>query len=148
MSLNISLYNISDEPEKIRKNLPTVTPVTGTIKDPGSVDILNPVILLSGDADPNCNYCYIDFFDRYYFVKEVSVRSGLCELHCSVDVLMSYQSDILALPAIAARAQTDNDQYSSYLYDNQQRLYTYKTIATKLITTFTYGSNFVLITAG
>lgn len=148
MSIAVSLYNMTDEPEKIRKNLPTVTPVTGTIRDSGEIDVLNPVILIAGTVDPSINYCYIDVFDRYYFVKSVSVRTGLTELHCTVDVLMSYQTDILALPAIAARAQTDNDQYSSYIYDNQQRLYTYKTIATKLITTFTYGSNYILITAG
>ena len=148
MSISISLYNTADEPNRIKKNLPTVTPVSGTIRDPGSVDVLNPVILIAGTVDPACNYCYIDVFDRYYFVRSVSVRSGLTELHCNVDVLMSYQADILSLHAIADRSQTSNDQYSSYLVDKLQRCYTYKTICTRRLHTFTYGATYILITAG
>ena len=148
MSIKVYLYNMLQEPERIQKTLPTVSPIEGTIRDPGSVDVLEPVILIGQNVDPSCNYCYIDLFDRYYNMKPVSVRTGLTELHCSVDVLMSYSSDILALPAIAARTQVSNDQYSSYLIDTQQRIYTYKTICTRLLHTFSYGSDFILITAG
>lgn len=148
MSIKVYLYNTADEPNRIRKTLPTVTPVTGTIRDPGSVDVLQPDILIAGTVDPSCNYCYIDVFDRYYFVNSTSIRSGLTELHCTVDVLMSYQSDILALPAIAARAQTENNQYSSYLIDSQQKCYTYKTICTRRLHTFSYSPTYILITAG
>lgn len=148
MSIKVYLYNTADEPNRIQKTLPTVSPVEGTIRDPGSVDVLQPDILIAGTVDPSCNYCYIDVFDRYYFVNSTSIRSGLTELHCSVDVLMSYKTDILALPAIAARAQTENDTYSSYLIDNQQRCYTYKTICTRRLHTFSYAATYVLITAG
>lgn len=146
--MNISFWNTGDEPNRILKSLPTVTPVSGTIRDPGSVDVLNPVILVAGTVDPNVNYCYIDVFDRYYWVRSTSFRNGLTEITCSVDVLMSYASDILALQAIAARAQTENDQYSSYLIDREQRMYTYKTICTRRLHTFSYSSSYVLITAG
>jgi hypothetical protein len=146
--MNISFWNTGDEPNRILKSLPTVTPVSGTIRDPGSVDVLNPVILVAGTVDPNVNYCYIDVFDRYYWVRSTSFRNGLTEITCSVDVLMSYASDILALHAIAARAQTENDQYSSYLIDREQRMYTYKTICTRRLHTFSYSSSYVLITAG
>lgn len=148
MSINIYLYNSADEPNRIKKSLPTVTPVSGTIRDPGSVDVLNPVVLVASGVDPSCNYCYIDVFDRYYFVRSVSVRTGLTELHCNIDVLMSYKTDILALHAIADRTQTDGDRYSSYLIDKLQRCYTYKTICTRRLHTFSYSPTYILITAG
>ena len=146
--MNISFWNMTAEPNRIQKPLPTVTPLSGTIHDPGSVDVLNPVILIAGTVDPSANYCYIDTFDRYYWIRSRSFRDGLTEITCSVDVLMSYASDILSLPAIAARAQTENDQYSSYLMDREQRMYTYKTICTRRLHTFTYGGSYILITAG
>ena len=146
--MNISIWNTADEPNRIRKSLPAVTPVSGTVRDPGSVDVLNPVILIAGQVDPAANYCYIDVFARYYWIRSRSIRNGLTELSCTVDVLMSYAADILRLPAIAARTQTDGDRYSSYLIDREQRTYTYKTICTRRLNTFSYGGNYILITAG
>ena len=67
--MNISIWNTADEPNRIRKSLPTVTPVSGTVRDPGSVDVLNPVILIAGQVDPAANYCYIDVFSRMQIEK-------------------------------------------------------------------------------
>lgn len=146
--MEITVYNTASEPNAIYKDLGTGVQISGTVRDPGEISVTDPVVLIAAAVDPSINYCYISDFGRYYYCTVRSIRDGLTELTCHVDVLMSYQADILALPVIAARTQTDNDQYSSYLYDTEQQIYAYKTIATKLITTFTYGSNFVLITAG
>lgn len=146
--MTVTVYNTTSEPQAIYKSLGTGVQFTGTVKDPGDISVTNPTVLIYAAVDPAVNYCYIDTFDRYYHVMCRSVREGLTELICKVDVLMSYQTDILNLPAIAERAQTENDQYSSYLRDTQQRMYTYKTICTRRLHTFSYGSNYILITAG
>lgn len=146
--MTVTLYNTTSEPNALYKTLGTGTQYTGTVRDSGEISVTDPVLLIAASLDQAINYAYISEFDRYYFVKLTAVREGLTEISCSVDVLMSYQTDILALPAIAERAQTENDQYSSYLIDKEQRMYTYKTICTRRLHTFSYGSSYILITAG
>lgn len=145
--MTVTVYNVTSEPNALRKTLGTGTQYTGTVRDPGEISVTDPVILIAAGLDPSVNYCYISDFGRYYFVRLNSVREGLTELICSVDVLMSYQSDILNMSVIADRTNTENDQYSSYLIDEKQRVYAYKTICTRLLHTFSY-SDYILITAG
>lgn len=146
--MEITVYNTTSEPNAINKTLGTGTQISGTVRDPGEISVTDPVVLIAAGVDPSINYCYISDFGRYYYCTVRSIREGLSELTCHVDVLMSYQSDILSLSAIAERAQTDGDRYSSYLPDNMQKMYTYKTICTRRLHTFSYGSSYILITAG
>lgn len=146
--MTVTVYNVTAEPNAISKSLGTGVQVSGTVRDPGEISVTDPVVLIAAGVDADVNYCYIDSFARYYYCTCKAVREGLTELICHVDVLMSYAADILALPAIAERAQTDGDRYSSYLPDNMQKMYTYKTICTRRLHTFSYGSNYILITAG
>lgn len=146
--MEITVYNTTSEPNAINKTLGTGTQISGTVRDPGEISVTDPVVLIAAGVDPSINYCYISDFGRYYYCTVRSIREGLSELTCHVDVLMSYQSDILSLQAIAERAQTDGDRYSSYLPDNMQKMYTYKTICTRRLHTFSYGSSYILITAG
>lgn len=145
--MTVTLYNVSDEPSRVRKRLGTGTQYTGVVRDTGEVSVTDPVILVSANLDPGINYAYISDFSRYYYVKIRSVRVGLVEISCHVDVLMSYQADILEAAAIADRTSTENDRYSSYLIDDRQRVYTFKTICTRLMHTFEFG-DYILITAG
>ena len=56
--------------------------------------IANPVFIVSGDYF-TANYA--QFAGQYYFVDDVvSVHNGLCEIHCSKDVLATYKSQIQA----------------------------------------------------
>lgn len=146
--MTVTVYSTPSEPNRITKSLGTGTGYTGTVKDPGEVSVTDPVVLIAASLDPAVNYCYIDTFGRYYYVELRAVRESLTELHCKVDPLMSYSSDILALPAIAARTTTDGDHYSSYLPDELQKMYAYKTICTRLLHTFSYAGDYILITAG
>lgn len=148
MSVTITLYNTTSEPNAISKILDTGTGYTGTVRDSGELSVTDPVVMVSGAVDPTRNYMYISEFGRYYWITQKGYREGLTEISGHVDVLMSYQADILSLPAIAERAQTQNDQYSSYLYDKQQLCYAYKTICTRRLHTFSYDVTYILITAG
>lgn len=56
--------------------------------------IANPVFIVSGDYF-TANYA--QYAGMYYFVDDVvSVHNGLCEIHCSKDVLATYKSQIQA----------------------------------------------------
>ena len=58
---------------------------------------LNPTILIYSDLSLEImNYCYIDEFNRYYFIDKIEqVRKNLYRIHCKVDVLESYKLEIL-----------------------------------------------------
>lgn len=144
--LNVTFYNFTGEPDTIQKTIGTGTQLTGTARN--EIDQVNPTLLFEG-VPLGSNYAYIDSFGSYYYCDPPSpVRSGIYSVSMHRDPLTTFASQILGLPAIAARTQTEGDRYSSYLPDNEQRCYTYKTICTRLIHTFAYGSNYILITAG
>ena len=60
-------------------------------------DRLNPNILIYSDLSLEImNYCYIDEFNRYYFIDKIEqVRNNLYRIRCKVDVLESYKIEIL-----------------------------------------------------
>ena len=123
MSINATFYNNQSELNKIGKNLVTLTgPVPILIKDQTS--IVDPVITVSGITDAYaaaCNYIYLDGFARYYFVNDVkSVRNGVWELSCHVDVLQSFRTGILNQPAIIARQEK---YWNLFINDGQFKVY-------------------------
>ena len=65
----VTLYNISDEPNRVRKRLGTGTQYTGVVRDTGEVSVTDPVLLVAANLDPSINYAYISEFSRYYYVK-------------------------------------------------------------------------------
>lgn len=149
MSITIKLYNVSDENNTINKTLGTSTDFSGTIRDPGSVDVVHPEILIESNIY-GYNYAYIDEFHRYYYITELTqVRNGLCMLSLESDPLMSFASDILALPAIAGRVSGGNGElFNSYLHDEKMRLLSADICGTWVIHSFAYGNQYVLVTAG
>lgn len=55
------------------------------------------------------NYMYIEEFGRYYFIDDiVSVRNRLWTIHATVDVLMSFSSDILSTECIIDKVENEN----------------------------------------
>lgn len=143
--MTITFYNYVGEPATIRKQLGTGYTITGSMRGP--IDDQSPYITAEHIPD-GVNYAYIAELGAYYYMdpKDI-IRTGICGAQLRRDPLMTFASQILALPAIAARAQTDGDRYSSYLIDTEQRMYAYKTICTRLLHTFEYG-DYILITAG
>lgn len=62
-----------------------------------NTDINHPVLKLKSE-NVDYNYCYIEYFHRYYFVNKPEGRNGEhILLNCNVDVLMSYKDELLEL---------------------------------------------------
>lgn len=146
--MTVNWYVSTDNPKKINKSLGEPIATSPDIMPFEAVDLDSPKIILAYNSSLlNVNYAELD--GRYYFVDEPILDTGnrmIFTMH--PDLLMTYQSGILALPAIADRTQVANNQFSSYLVDTEQRVYTFKTICTRLMHTFQYGSDYILITAG
>ena len=122
--MNIRLYNISDNPNKVKKS---VDKNGGTLienvrfKETDSLNVLTPTLILNMSTEvSNCfkfNYVYIPKTTRFYYITNISTRSGLILIECKVDVLMSWSSDILKSKQYVLR--NENLYKHPYLMDSE-----------------------------
>ena len=58
------------------------------------------------------NYCFCSNLDRYYFIRNVIyLKTGLVELQCDVDPLMSFKDDILNSTQLVTRQENKQQKY-------------------------------------
>lgn len=146
MSFSIILQRNNSEVNKVDKSLTTITTMTGTLKNETS--IIDPVILFEASLSDlkNCNYCTISEFGRSYFVNNIrSIRNGLVELSCHVDVLSTYKSQIRQQFAIVKRQQ---ENWNLYLNDGSFKVYQNPMVLTKQFPAGFTTPSFVMAVAG
>lgn len=94
-----------------RKNSTAIPTDAGTeieIKLKNGCSFLSPVFLLRSESFV---YNYCKFNERFYWVNDiVSVRDNLFEVHCNVDALGTWKSDIEETAAMVEYSASDNDQ--------------------------------------
>lgn len=113
--IEIIFYKNSSETNRLDKTeyLVKVFSLNGVLR--GATSITNPVIQIEMFQVPDCNYCYIPVFNRYYYIDDIiSVRTRLWELSMSVDPLMSYKDKVLKVSALVSRNEED---YNLFIND-------------------------------
>lgn len=123
MSISLSLLQTYSDNRALRKSYNGLYTTTCTIKAPCS--IIDPVFVIEYTNDAlNANYCYCSNLGRYYFVKDrILATGGRIELHCHVDVLMSFQSAIQSLTTDIVRYEGAG---INYVPDNMLPIYPQK----------------------
>ena len=145
--MKLILYNNHSESNKLNKTLIKIIELEGVLREPTSLTTpnitieLNPQLLDDNYVVDNnqayvkyneefvswdyfiyhnvlsANYCYIPYFNRYYYVEEIiSVRNNLWQIVLKVDVLMSFASKIREQKGYISRNEND---YDEFLIDNQ-----------------------------
>lgn len=145
--ITVKTYKYDSPNFFIDKTLIAMDTYTGVLKDETSV--LDPVFEVESDSSlANCNYVWIEEFNRYYYVTNIiSVTDKLWRLTCHVDVLMTYKPQIKAHGAIVSRQQ---NLFNLYLPDGE----TFKVEQGSLVVQkefpngFTAGESFVLVACG
>lgn len=80
------------------------------------IDLSNPVFRVQLDYVPTFNYCYIDSFNRYYYITNIKcIINNLYEISCDIDVLMTYKSYILNSTQYVSRQEKE---YNEFLIDD------------------------------
>lgn len=150
MSFPIVFYRNLSNSNVVSKEIVEIYTLEGTLRDGAS--LLDPVILVEANAPGfhanHINYLYVEQFERYYYITNiVSVNHTLWELHCHVDVLMSYAEQIREQEAIVARQE---GKYNMYLDDGIFMTYQNPKVQLKLFSNPTpfETQEFVLIVAG
>lgn len=147
--MTLNLYNNGDAPNKLDKTLSSAHTVT--VSNNGvnlELGVTSPIITAAGNLS-GYNYAEITDFGRYYFIDDIAIlRNGVTRLRLRVDPLMSFNTDIKAMQAVAMRAEGRAKQ-SPYLYDNRRPIQSYQVYRTYELFTFTgMGAYAILVTAG
>ena len=147
MAITMSLYQVSDDPRVMGKNIPTATSThTITLKDGCSID--RPVVSFSAQASAVAalNYAYIDTFQRYYYITDrKSLINGVMELTLESDPLESFKTEIKARTATITRNQSDAN---GYLRDDQYTALGYEKVASKNFPISLDDFSYILMTVG
>ena len=147
MSFTIIVQTNQSERNRLDKTLVDLETLTGTLR--GDTSIIDPVIIVEGALETlrEANYLTVPSFGRSYFINNIrSMRNGLVELTCHVDVLTSYKSQIRANSAIIHRSERNWD-----LYINDGSLVSEqggKVTTERFGGSFTGAHSFVLVLAG
>lgn len=101
-----------------KKDNSTLRPsIGGTVIDcflKNSTSITNPTFVLTVE---NFNITYVKWDDRYYFVSDImSIKNGVIELSCSLDVLATYKEQILQT---IAYIECSTSKFNSNLLDKR-----------------------------
>lgn len=120
-----------------------------TIK--GEFSLENPafIIAFSELENRNFNYIYVPEVSRFYFVKNtVRMTGNLFAVECEVDVLESFQNEILSLVCIVDKQEYLN-KANKYYDDNSYVNLPKETVNTINFTNgFNENGSYVLICAG
>lgn len=91
--MQATFYKTLDNKNVINKTL--TSPLNVELKLRDNQDVIAPVLKMSVNVTPY-NYCYIPFFNRFYFVEKIEKQGKLFIVGLYCDVLESYKADILA----------------------------------------------------
>ena len=146
MAFDIVLQRNNSERNKVTKDVSDLLTVSGKLKTETS--IIDPVIMIECDlsAVTGCNYMTIQTFGRSYFVNNIrSIRTGLVEFSCHVDVLSSFADEIRGNIAIVRKQE---NKWNLYLNDGSFKIYQNPNVLTKAFPSGFTTQEFVLAVAG
>jgi len=134
MAFTIILYKTTAENNRLNKTLTDAISLSGTLRE--ECNITAPDILIETSTNiAMYNYCYIETFGRYYFIKNItSVRNGLWRISLKCDVLMTYNAQIKTLECIVDRSSSN---YNALIHDPEYMMQANTRIRTK-----TFGYTF------
>ncbi len=147
MAINMSLYQVSDDPKVMGKTIPEpISTHVIKLKDGCSVD--QPVVTFSAMASAIAplNYAYIDVFGRYYYITDrKSVVNGVVELTLESDPLQSFMDDIKARSATITRSASE---YNGYLKDSGYNAVAYEGVQYKQFPNAMDDCSCIMVTVG
>lgn len=111
MAFTLNTYHTADDPRTISKTLINQIDYTCQLLD--SAEMVTPTLRVRCTSETfNANYCYISFFDRYYFVTGQTVETANTILiHCRLDVLYTYRNALLSSTFLVTRNENIGSTY-------------------------------------
>ena len=109
--MTVTLYKNTSDKRNLNKVITEIKSVSATAK--GEINIISPTLILEYFST-DFNYCYISDFDRYYFVKSITLLTGhRVQIDLFVDVLMTYKEEIKNLTVNVLRYENIDPTFLS-----------------------------------
>ena len=108
--MNVTFHNFSKRTNSTKQVSTEVTTLSCELKD--NVNIFNPVLRIKNMPNlntPMWNYCYIQPFQRYYFVNNWRWVNAVWECDLVCDVLASFKTSIGAMSEYIMRSSAESD---------------------------------------
>ena len=128
------LYNNVSDNRKINKNLTELSTINITLYL--DTNVATPVFKVKNCIN-NANYMYVPDLHRYYYINNYTLSNQCVYLHCSVDVLETYKTEILNSECLISRSENDyNDNIVDTLAPiTENTVYTVKNFGENIKTT-------------
>lgn len=144
--MKIQLGNTFDDEKKIVKTFSVMYETDCKLLVP--CDIHKPILQVQKWASwGSVNYAYIPDLNRYYFIRKESMITGnRIEYELEVDVLKTYESELLSVSAFIERQE---NVYHPFYVDNELPIRADRFIEVEVQAYFPvsqHGNNFVLTT--
>lgn len=108
--ISAKFYKFTGRSDTVNKQLGDGTEILGFLRD--DFNVLNPEMTVRRTNGLNFNMAYIPNFMRYYHIdKIIQIDSDRYHVMMSVDVLKTYESEIMA----AAGTVTESDNPNPYI---------------------------------
>lgn len=143
----ITFYNETNDTRKIDKTLGTATgSVTGVLHERVSdVQISVKIPGTMATVVSGSNYCHVDTFGKYYYMRSYEVENDCVIINLFEDVRMSFATQIKNVVTTVDRNATE---YNGYLRDKNYNSLAYEGVQYK---TFPHGmdnATCILVTVG
>lgn len=146
--MTITFYNNESDEILVDKKITSISSISNA-KIINETDIVNPSIVVSRNFYDsiilNANYLYIDKLDRYYYINNISFAESMIVIDCTVDVLMSYKSEIRNITCTVKR---NENLKNGYLNDDNYNIQAYKQVVCKMFPNAISNDSIILMTAG
>ena len=128
------LYNNVSDSRKVNKNLTELSTINITLYLDTNVE--TPVFKVKNFIN-NANYMYVPDLHRYYYINNYTLSNQCVYLHCTVDVLETYKTEILNSECLISRSENDyNDNIVDTLAPiTENTVYTVKNFGENVKTT-------------
>ena len=147
MSFSIQFMHNKSEFNVVDKEVEEVLKLDGTLRNECNLSMPDILVELPPGHDfRKINYCYIEYFGRYYHITDITYkRNSLAEIHLKCDVLMSFKDDIKSSYGICSR---NSERYHTYLNDSNYKVYQNRVTSIYSFADKFNDTNFVLTVAG
>ena len=114
--MNITLYKTKSANNVINKKLVSEKNLGNNCILADNTSVTSPTVIIGGitslDSISDYNYAYIPQCHRYYYINDIiALSGGRVKLILTVDVLMSYKTDILSSTQLVTRQKNKGKMY-------------------------------------
>ena len=114
--MNITLYKTKSANNVINKKLESEKNLGNSCLLVDNTSVTSPTVIIGGiasiDSISDYNYAYIPQCHRYYYINDIiALSGGRVKLLLTVDVLMSFKTDILNSTQLVTRQKDKGKMY-------------------------------------